>query len=122
MEYIYYNPNPSGKNVGDCTVRAICNALNQSWTETYLGLCIEGAIVNDMPSANATWGSYLRGKGYQRELAPEEITVKEFAGLHPNGTYILALSGHVVCVRDGSLYDSWDSRNEIVLYFWRKDD
>lgn len=73
-----------------------------------------------MPSANATWGAYLRRHGFQRELAPEDTTVAEFADAHPNGTYILALSGHVVCIQDGLLYDSWDSGNEIVLYFWKR--
>lgn len=74
-----------------------------------------------MPSANATWGAYLRRHGFQRELAPEDTTVAEFADAHPNGTYILALSGHVVCIQDNTLYDSWDSSREIVLYFWRKE-
>lgn len=51
----FYNPNPYEKNVGDCTVRAISKALEQDWYRTYLGLCIEGAVRGDMPSANATW-------------------------------------------------------------------
>ena len=29
-----YNPNPKGACVGDCTVRAISKALNQSWEDT----------------------------------------------------------------------------------------
>lgn len=120
MESEHYNPNPYGKNVGDCTVRALSKALNQSWDTTYWGLCIEGNLRGDMPSANATWGAYLRRHGFQRELAPEDTTVAEFADAHPNGTYILALSGHVVCIQDGVLYDSWDSGNEIVLYFWKR--
>lgn len=120
MEYAHYNPSPFGKNVGDCTVRALSKALDQDWHETYFGLCIEGALRGDMPSANATWGAYLRRNGYHRELAPEDVTVAEFADAHPNGSYILALSGHVVCIEDGTLYDSWDSGNEIVLYYWEK--
>lgn len=116
----YYNPSPSKRNVGDCTVRAISKALNKSWEETYVALCLEGFLCQDMPSANSTWGGYLKRCGFYRLLAPEDITVEEFSDLHPNGTYILALSGHVVCVRDNVVYDTWDSRNEIVLYFWQK--
>ena len=122
VEYVHYNPSPFRKNVGDCTVRALSKALNQDWHETYFGLCIEGALRGDMPSANATWGAYLRRNGYKRELAPEDVTVAEFADTHPNGIYILALSGHVVWVIDDILYDTWDSGNETVLYFWRKHD
>lgn len=116
----HFNPNPSSKNVGDCTVRALSKALGQDWDTTYWGLAIEGNLRADMPSANATWGAYLRRKGFHRELAPEDITVEEFARENPHGTYVLALSGHVVCIKDGVLYDSWDSSNEIVLYFWQK--
>lgn len=121
MVFEHYNPNPYGRNVGDCTVRALSKALGQDWYKTYFGLCIEGALRGDMPSANATWGAYLRRNGFRRELAPEDVTVLEFADEHPDGTYILALSGHVVCIQDGFLYDSWDSSREIVLYFWRKE-
>lgn len=120
MNYTRYNKNPNGKNVGDCTVRALSIALSQDWYTTYFGLCVEGALRGDMPSANDTWGAYLRRHGFKRRLAPDDITVAEFAQAYPDGIYILALSGHVVCIKDGTLYDSWDSSNETVIYYWRK--
>lgn len=121
MEYAYFNPNPAQRNVGDCTVRAISKAMDQSWETSYLGIAMEGLLLFDMPSANHVWGEYLKRKGFHRELAPDGITVREFANEHPNGTYILALSGHVVCIKNGTLFDSWDSSNEIVLYFWERE-
>lgn len=121
MKFQHYNPNPTERNVGDCTVRALSKALGQDWEKTYVGLCLEGFLLGDMPSSNAVWGTYLRRNGYRRNLAPDDITVSEFSDSNPNGTYILALSGHVVCVVDNVLYDSWDSGNEIVLYFWQKE-
>ena len=37
--YSYFNPNPiKNKRVGDCVIRAISKALNQSWEETYIEL------------------------------------------------------------------------------------
>ena len=57
--YHYYNPNPEGRNVGDCSVRAVSKALCQDWDTTYWGLALEGALLRDMPSANAVWGAYL---------------------------------------------------------------
>lgn len=123
--YSYYNENPRGKNVGDCTVRAISKATGKGWGETYLALAIEGYLESDMPSANAVWGSYLRRAGYKRYMIPDTCpdcyTVGRFAYEHPTGTYILALSGHVVCVQDGTIFDSWNSENEIPLYFWQKE-
>ena len=120
-----WNPNPTGKNVGDCTVRAISKALEQDWTATYVGLALQGMMMGDMPSANAVWGAYLRGKGYSRHLIPDSCpdcyTVGAFAEDHPEGIYILALSSHVVCVEDGEIWDSWDSSGEVPLYYWEKE-
>lgn len=120
MRFIKYNPNPAHRNVSDCSVRALSKALDQSWEETYIGLAIQGLLMSDMPHANSSWGTYLKRKGFVRDMAPENMTVSEFADEFNRGTYILALSGHVVCIKNGVLFDSWDSGDEIVLYFWTK--
>ena len=123
--YSYFNPNPAGRNVSDCTVRAICKATGKDWGDVYLSLCIQGYLDGDLPNANACWGAYLRSLGYRRYIMPDTCpdcyTVGKFADEHPRGTYILALSGHVVCVQNGVIYDSWNSENEIPLYFWAKE-
>nr|DAW82566.1 MAG TPA: hypothetical protein [Caudoviricetes sp.] len=36
--------------------------------------------------------------------------------------YVLALSSHVVCVEDGTYFDTWDSGSEIPLFYWAKED
>lgn len=38
MAYIYYNPNPRGKRVGDCVIRAISKNLEQPWIATFITL------------------------------------------------------------------------------------
>ena len=53
-------------------------------------------------------------------LLAECYTVKLFTEEHPHGTYILALSGHVVAVQDGNYFDAWDSGDEIPLYVWKE--
>ena len=116
----HYNPNPTGGRVGDCTVRAICKATDQSWDRVYSHLSAYGIIKKDMPSANHVWGSYLRDQGFVRRLIEEDCTVEEFCREHPQGTYILAIDGHVVCAVDGFYYDSWDSGQEVPVYYWTK--
>lgn len=124
MSFVRHNQNPDGRNVGDCTIRALSLALGQSWEQTYIELALQGFLMGDMPSANSVWGAYLRGKGFTRHVIPDACpdcyTVEEFAEEHPIGTYILALSGHVVCVQDGNYIDTWDSGREIPLYYWMK--
>lgn len=121
-----YNANPINNHVGDCTVRAISKALGQDWEKTYVDLAMEGLYLCDMPSANHVWGSYLRKKGFKRDIIPDTCpdcyTVRNFCEEHPNGTFILALINHVIAVINGHYYDTWDSGNEIPVYYWHREE
>ena len=125
MPYIQHNETPEGRNGGDCTVRAIAKALGQSWELTYLGLTLQGYMMKDMPPENAVWGAYLKSMGFRRHMIPDSCpdcyTVADFAADHPQGTYLLALPGHVVCVEDGDWYDTWDSGGKTPLYYWKRE-
>lgn len=126
MPYIYFNPNPRNIRVGDCSVRAIAKALNVDWETAYISLCAEGLNYCDMPSANYVWGMLLHKKGFTEHMVshvcPACVTVAQFAEDHPDGTYVLATQNHVVCVADGGCYfDTWDSGEEVVLYFYSRE-
>ena len=90
--------------------------------KVYMDLAATGHELSDMPSANAVWGAYLRRRGFVRSALPDYdgYTVRQFAAEHPCGSYILALSGHVVSVVDGEYYDAWDSGNETPIYVWEE--
>lgn len=122
MSFRKVNLNTKHKRVGDCVIRAISAALNQPWEQTYIDVCLKGLEMRDMPSANAVWGAYLHDRGFTRKLVPEdgEYTVEDFCNDHPQGIYILAIGGHVVCAIDGDWLDSWDSANEIPVYYWSR--
>ena len=118
--WINYNANPAGRQVGDCTVRAVSKVLDEDWEQSYSGMALQGFMLCDMPSANHVWGAYLRSKGFERHIIPDTCpdcySVKDFCKDHPKGRFLLALSGHVVCIIDGNYFDTWDSGNEIPLY------
>ena len=121
--WIKCNPNPLGKQTGDCVVRAIAIATGQSWRDTYRELCKVGEIECDMPSSNFVWGVYLRRRGAKQFLLPEScpscITVRAFAQRYPEGVYVIGTGDHAVTVIDGNWYDSWNSEGEIPTYFWK---
>ena len=122
--YINYNANPVNNRVGDCVIRAISKVLNQDWDTTYAGICLEGFIHYDMPSSNFVWSQYMARKGFRRKSVETDVlTINEFCESHPKGSFLLCTDGHVVASIDGSYCDTWDSGNEIILYFWeRKED
>lgn len=119
-----YNPNPSNKRVGDCVVRAISKALNQSWCDTYIDLTIQGYIMSDLLSSNAVWGAYLKSKGFTRDIisadCPDCYTVRDFCEEHPSGVYIIGTGSHCIAVENGCVFDSWDSSDETPIYFYTK--
>ena len=122
--WMEYNKNPDSRRGDDCTVRAIATCLDKPWEEVYTELCARGLIERDMPSANHVWAAYLRSQGYERRAVqntcPDCYTVADFAADHRRGRYIVALHGHVVAVIDGDYYDTWDSGEEVVFYYWQK--
>ncbi len=121
----YFNINPTGKLVEDCTVRAISVATNETWEYTYIMLCLQGLIMHDMPHSNAVWDAYLRSLGWKRSVIPNSCpdcyTVKDFTIDNPHGRYILGTGTHAVAVIDGYVVDSWQSENEIPIYFYEEE-
>lgn len=124
MSYIYYNPNPLKLSVGDCTIRAISKVSNQTWEQTYLDLCNQGFFMYDMPSSNRVWSELLKTYGFKKiqipDMCPACYTIKEFCRDNPIGEFILGTGAHVVAVINGNYYDSWDSGNEIPIYYFER--
>ena len=124
--FVKCNPNPLGKSVGDCVVRAIAVATRRSWRDAYWEICEQGDRDCDMPSSNPVWGNVLRRHGFRQmmlpETCPECVTVRAFASMYPEGIYVIGTGSHAVCVIDGDWYDAWDSGDEVPTYFWEEDD
>ena len=123
--YKYYNPNPTGRTTaGDCAIRAVAKALDIDWESAFAKITVNAFRMGDMPSSDSVWGSVLRMNGFYRENLPcttrDCYTVREFAMDNPVGTYVVGTGSHVVTIIDGNYYDSWQSGDESVIYFWVK--
>ena len=122
--FIDYNPNPVGRRVGDCSVRAISKALGVDWETAYAMIASNGFAMGDMPSSNSVWGAVLRQNGFKKQVIPNSCpdcyTFADFARDNPRGTFVLGTGSHVATVVDGNLYDSWDSSDEIPVFVWYK--
>lgn len=134
--WIRYNANPVHNRTGDCVVRAIATVMNVPWMEVHDELCDLSSAMYDMPSSNEVWMRYLDLNGYRRvsveNTCPHCNTVAKFAEEHPYGEYILstceysvandnhviATGSHVVALINGDWYDTWDSSNDVILYYW----
>lgn len=124
--WVQHNPNPKGKSVGDCTIRAISTALQKTWENIFMELAVQGLMMSDMPSANAVTTAYLRKKGFFRKTIPNTCpdcyTIEDFCHDHPKGVFVIGTGSHLTTVIDGTLFDSWDSRYETPVYYFERND
>ncbi len=98
MSYKYYNANPLGNNVSDCTVRAISMAEGKTWDETYEELSrlaqIDGILLDDVDFIE----DYL-DKRYVRQCHYSK-TLEEFMEEHPRGIYLVTMPNHITVVKE----------------------
>ena len=123
--FVLSNPNPNGSYVEDCVIRAISIATDKQWIEVYINVALQGFIMKNMPSVNKVWGNYLSSIGFANYLLPNTCpncyTIRDFCRDNPVGIFILATGSHVVAVKDGDYYDTWDSGDQMPTSVWRRE-
>lgn len=117
-----YNPNPKSRNTGDCTLRAYTVAFSISWDEAF---DIASKVAKEegyIPDASPIVKKILLNRfgctideEYKKSKKNDKMTVNEFAMTHPYGTYLLSTHGHLLTVKNGEYYDSWDSGDKKIL-------
>lgn len=126
MAFVYRNPNPMKNLVGDCVIRGISILTNKPWEYVYIEIVTQGYNMYDMPSSNEVWGEYLKSQGFKRNIisntCPECYSIRQFCKDHPYGKYLLATGTHVVAVIDGDYYDTWNSGDEVPIYYFSKEE
>ena len=116
MSFKYYNANPLGRNVNDCTVRAFSLATGKSWDEAYEELSHFAQKQCIMPDEVEYIDEFLR-KRFEKICGcrGEEITVDDFVKTHPYGIYLITMKGHITCCINGCIYDTFNPSDN---YIW----
>lgn len=121
-----FNNNPVGRLVGDCAVRAVSVALDIPWEDAYVLISSNGFSMGDMPSSNSVWGAVLRQHGFYRKSIPDTCpdcySFADFAAENPKGVFVLGTGTHTAAVKDGVLFDAWDSSAEVPQFVWYRKD
>lgn len=120
-----YNPNPKKKNIGDCSLRAYCAAFGWTWEEAFEKSSEIAKNEALMMDTHKTCEKVMESEGYVideefKKSKRKDLTVNEFALTHPYGTYFLNTHGHLLCVKDGEYWDSWDSGKKKVRRIYIK--
>lgn len=113
----YYNANPLKNKVSDCTTRAISLAECNSWDYTYNKLSNLAREQGQMMDSVEFIENYL-DKRYPRQCHYSK-TIEEFIDEHPHGVYLCTMTGHITCIIDGCVYDTFDCSNRIMRCAWK---
>lgn len=122
----FYNENPKGRNTDDCVIRAIATATGQTWDETLMGLTECALKHKYMINCPELYGKYLNTLGFIKQKQPKtrnnkKIRVSEFVKIFDGIAVANIGCGHVACLKDGQVWDTWNSSNEIVGNYWVKE-
>lgn len=124
MAFVYRNPNPMNNLVGDCVIRGISILTDKTWEYIFIELVAQAYSLYDMPSSNKVWGAYLKSQGYEKRIIPNTCpncySVRQFCKDNPKGKFLLATGTHVVAVIDGDYYDTWNSGDEVPIYYFQR--
>lgn len=121
--YRYHNPNPSGKEVGDCVYRALCVVTGKDWMTVYDELANIGRELYCPPNYSDCYEEYLRRNGFKyhgisNKKGTKRPTVESFTKDHKVGVYFLRVANHAVGIRDGLYYDIWESGDKSLYGYW----
>lgn len=126
-----YNANSRNHNTGDCVIRALSIAYGIRYDEVHRELL---SIYSEY-QYKFVWTQFINKYGYVSHGKPDTdpstgevirhpITLDEFAEMYSGGTYIVSVgkrpntSDHLVCVENGTIWDTWNSLNEYVKEYW----
>ena len=117
-KFCYLNLNPNGDKVSDCVTRAISFASEIPYRKIRKKLYHTAKLL-DCEKLCMTCYSFLIQEvlgGIPKNC--EGMTVGDFADLHPKGTYLIRIQGHLTTITNKTIYDIWDCRNKFCDVAW----
>ena len=117
-----FNAHPKGIKTSDCVVRAISVAAKKDYLEVRRELNQKKKELG-YSSYKDTKFLYDYFKAYPRLIfkaikGEPRIKGSDFTELHPKGSYILKMAGHITVCIDGVIYDTWDCTYRSVYTAW----
>ena len=114
--YLFYNENPLKAFEDDCVVRSISCATNRSWDEVYDEL-------SDLAQERGTlfdkkhFVRWYLDSNYMRISNPPH-RVYQVANYFKDSIVLCTMRGHIVCIKYGIIYDTFNPSDRIVEDVW----
>lgn len=109
-ELVYYNRNPDGDRENDCVTRAISLACDIPYADVRKMLFHTAKLLNCEKLCVMCYKFLIEDVLKCKRVNCDGMMPADFADLNPRGIYLLRVSGHIICLMDGCIYDIFDSR------------
>ena len=106
----YLNVNPKGVRESDCVCRAITLASGLPYEEIKEKLTMIGELYSCPSLCVGCYRHLIEDVLGFTPINAYGLYPNEFADLHSYGNYIIRVEGHIICCKDGVIYDIFDSR------------
>lgn len=121
-DYIYYNRNPDGNKENDCVTRALSLCLEQPYEEIRKQLFHTARLLNCEKLCVMCYKFLIEDVYKCKRVNCDGMYPNDFANLHPYGTYLLRMNGHICSCVDGKIIDIFDSRYyNLLTDAWKVD-
>lgn len=117
-KYCYLNVNPNKTKRNDCVTRAISLASGLSYSTVRKKLFHTARLLGCCKLCNTCYSHLIEKVLCAVPKNCDCMTVNDFAFLHPNGTYLLRMDGHITTLIDNCVYDIFDCRRHLITNAW----
>ena len=121
-KFIYLNLNPEQNSSNDCVTRAISLASGLPYPEIRKKLFHTAKLFNCDKLCKFCYSNFIKSVLQYKEVNCHNLTIGEFADIHPTGIFLVRVPNHLTCIIDNCIYDIWDCRDEICDTVWKATD
>ena len=117
--FVYFNQNDDQAKRNDCVTRAISLASGLPYSTVRRKLRYTARLLDCQKLCVSCYEFLIREVLGGTPVNCENMSIDDFAELHPNGTYLLRMDGHITTLVDFTLYDIFDCRQERITNAWK---
>ena len=109
-KFCYLNVNPDKVSINDCVTRAISLATGIPYPMIRKKLFHTAKLLNCEKLCVMCYKFLIEDVFKCRRVNCDNMYPADFADLNPEGTYLLRVNGHIMCLKACCIYDIFDSR------------
>lgn len=117
--FCYLNVSPDkSKHRNDCVTRAISLASGLPYSKVRKKLYHTAQLLDCKKLCVSCYTHLIEKVLCAVPKNCDEMTANDFAEIHPQGTYLLRMNGHITTLIDYTVFDLFDCREYFITNAW----